>query len=84
MSYPSRIGVREMLSYQSLTPAVAGISRYENWGAGWWKCLGVIGHPCHPLDSGFRRNDDWGAGLTSAGAVAFRHSGGCVASFSYQ
>ncbi len=33
-----------------------------------------------PLDSGFRRNDDWGAGLTSpgagltsAGAVAFRH-----------
>ena len=27
-----------------------------------------------PLDSGFRRNDDWGAGLTSAGAVAFRHS----------
>ena len=26
------------------------------------------------LDSGFRRNDEWGAGMTSAGAVAFRHS----------
>ena len=26
------------------------------------------------LDSGFRRNDAWGAGMTSAGAVAFRHS----------
>ena len=28
----SRIGVRDMLSYQSLTPAVAGISRYEKLG----------------------------------------------------
>ena len=26
-----------------------------------------------PLDSGLRRNDDWGAGLTSAGAMAFKH-----------
>ena len=27
----SRIGVRDMLSYQSLIPAVAGTPRYENW-----------------------------------------------------
>ena len=27
----SRIGVRDMLSYQSLMPAVAGTPRYENW-----------------------------------------------------
>ena len=28
----SRIGVRDLLSYQSLTPAAAGISRYEKLG----------------------------------------------------
>ena len=27
----SRLGVRDMLSYQSLIPAVAGTPRYENW-----------------------------------------------------
>ena len=51
-----------MLSYQSLMPAGAGTPRYEieTWslevfGCGW----------CHPspLDSGLRRNDEWGAGL---------------------
>ena len=42
---------------------------------GRWKWLGVVGATsANPLDSGFRRNDDWGAGMTSAGAVAFRHS----------
>ena len=50
-----------MLSYQSSMPAGAGTPRYENetwslevFGCGW----------CHPspLDSGFRRNDEWGAG----------------------
>ena len=55
-----------MLSHQSLMPAGAGTPRYENetwsskvFGCGW----------CHPspLDSGLRRNDEWGAGLTSAG-----------------
>ena len=30
---PSRIGVRDMLSYQSLTPAVAGTPRYESGGS---------------------------------------------------
>ena len=49
-----------MLSYQSLMPAGAGTPRYENetwslevFGCGW----------CHPspLDSGLRRNDEWGA-----------------------
>ena len=29
---PSSIGVRDMLSYQSLMPAGAGTRRYENWG----------------------------------------------------
>ena len=57
----SRIGVRDMLSYQSLMPAAAGTPSYEN---GTWS-LEVFGcgwrHPS-PLDSGFRRNDgtgDW-------------------------
>ncbi len=31
MSRPSRIGVRDMLSYQSLMPAGAGTPRYEIW-----------------------------------------------------
>ena len=57
----SRIGVRDMLSYQSLMPAGAGTPRYENetwslevFGCGW----------CHPspLDSRFRENDEVGAG----------------------
>ena len=30
-SRPSRIGVRDMLSYRSLMPAAAGTPRYENW-----------------------------------------------------
>ena len=29
---PSSIGVRDMLSYQSLMPAGAGTRRYKNWG----------------------------------------------------
>ena len=44
-----------------------------------------------PLDSGLRRNDEWGAGMTnggagnrSAGAVVCGHSRGHVRSFSYQ
>ena len=62
-------------SYQSSMPAAAGTPRYENeawslevFGCGW----------CHPspLDSGFRRNDEWGA--VEAG------KGGRVTSFSYQ
>ena len=52
-----------MLSWQSRMPAAAGTPGYENeawslevFGCGW----------CHPspLDSGLRRNDDWGVGLT--------------------
>ena len=46
-----------MLSYQSLMPAAAGTSRYENeaWSLEIFGC-----HGCHPspLDSGFRRNDE--------------------------
>ena len=30
----------------------------------------------HPLDSGLRRNDEWEAGLTSAGAVECGHTRG--------
>ena len=44
-----------------------------------------------PLDSGLRRNDEWGAGMTNggagktrAGAVVCGHSRGHVRSFSYQ
>ena len=37
-----------------------------------------------PLDSGLRRNDEWGAGLASAGAVVCGHSRGRERSFSYQ
>ena len=52
-------------------PAGAGTPRYENetWSLEVFACYGR--HPS-PLDSGLRRNDDWGAGMTSAGAVAFR------------
>ncbi len=50
---PSRIGVRDMLSYQSLMPAVAGTRRYENFGgASWWKNSSVIATTRTPL--GFR------------------------------
>ena len=105
----SRIGVRDMLSDQSLMPAGAGTPRYEklelwlgtaNWHRGF----------CHappppqratspsprevfdrttfplptPLDSGLRRNDELGAGLTSAGTVDCGHARCRVTSFSYQ
>ncbi len=31
--------------------------------------LAAVLPPPTPLDSGLRRNDDWGAGMTSAGAI---------------
>ena len=37
-----------------------------------------------PLDSGLRRNDEWGSGLASARAVVGGHSRGRVKLFSYQ
>ena len=55
-----------MLSYQSLMLAGAGTPRYENWMR--W-LVGEFYCHCHNpplLDSGLRRNDDWGAGLTKA------------------
>ena len=51
----SRIGVRDMLSYQSRVPTAAGTPRYENetrslevFGCGWCRTLS-------PLDSRFPR-----------------------------
>ncbi len=34
-NHSSRIGVRDMLSYESLMPAGAATPKYENRGAGW-------------------------------------------------
>ena len=53
-----------MLSYQSFMPAGAGTPRYENWVhwlVGVFRC-----HRHNPplLDSGLRRNDELGAGVT--------------------
>ncbi len=64
-----------MLSSQSFMPAGAGTPGYENetwslelFGCGW----------CHPspLDSGFRRNDVWGTGLTIGGQDRTDECGG--------
>ena len=47
---PSRIGVRDMCSYQSLMPVGAGTPRYENWGCWLVEVSWVSLVP--PLDSG--------------------------------
>ena len=47
---PSSIGVRDMLSYQSLMPAGAGTRRYKNWGCWLVEMSWVSLVP--PLDSG--------------------------------
>ena len=44
-NHSSRIGVRDMLSYQSPMPAGGGAPGYENRGADWWRCLRVICNP---------------------------------------
>ena len=54
-----------MLSYQSLILAGAGTPRYENWMHWLVEVSWVSLVP--PLDSGFRRNDEAGAGLTIGG-----------------
>ena len=63
--HSSRTGVRDMLSYQSPMPAGAGTPRYENetWSLEVFGC-----HGCHPspLDSGLRRNDEFGGGNHSS------------------
>ena len=63
---------KHSFSYQSLMPAGAGTPRYENWGCWLVEVSWVSLVP--PLDSGFRRNDDWGAGMTKRGPAAFRHT----------
>ena len=73
-NHSSRIGLRDMLSYQSLMPAGAATPRYENWVHWLMEGSGVVSAPhptpswgqapaLHPplptpLDSGFRRNDE--------------------------
>ena len=46
----SRIGVRDMLSYQSVMPAVAGTPRYENWVHWLMEGSGVV-CAAHPAPS---------------------------------
>ena len=62
----SRIGVRDMLSYQSLMPAVAGTPRYE-MRPGRWRSLSVMGATPPLWIPAF-------AGMTKRGPVAFRHT----------
>ena len=68
-----------MLSYQSLVPAGAGTPRCENWmhwlmvgsdvvcaprpSPSWGQAPALQSPLPTPLDSGLRRNDEWGAGL---------------------
>ena len=60
-SRPSLFRERDMLPDHSSMPVAAGTPRYENeaWSLEVFGCHGR--HPS-PLDSGFRRNDEAGAG----------------------
>ena len=75
-----RIGVRDVLSYESLMPAGAGTPRYENRGADWRSCVRrSFATHTPPLDSGLRRNDDWEgfAGALESRSRAFRTNRPC-------
>ena len=62
-----------MLSCQSLVPARQGMKTGVLTGAG---VCGSFATHTPTLDSGLRRNDDWGAGMTSAGAGTTKREAG--------